>query len=487
MKVHEFLEHHGIAGNPFAEEDAQNDTVFKRTCLETTFHPAWDKVFGNPSDPSTAIVFGEKGSGKTALKLQMVRQFERHNEAHPDARTLVVLYDDFNPFLDRFVSRVGRGRPVEKALAQWKLWDHMDAILALSVTQLVTRLLAEGGKLPRLTRPQCRDLALLAACYDQSTAESFPARWSRLRRRIGYHAWLAAWPRFLAFAATLALVAFGVAGAVRGDLTWLGRWWPWAILAACWVPVGWRWLRSLWRAWRTVGSMRTGNRTVGQLARALSRMPEVDLAGQPLPALPRSDDRYELVAKLQGVLAALGSPGWVVIVDRLDEPDLVNGSAERMRQVIWPILDNKFLKVPGLGFKLLLPLELYRFIERESEAFHQRARLDKQNLVPSLEWTGETLYDIASTRVKAASVGTPPATLSQLFDPAIDQRRLIDGLKSLRVPRQLFKFLYRLLVAHCHSHTEERPAYTISPERFESELALFRRDQDAFDRGLAPR
>ena len=44
MKVHQFLEHHGIAGNPFAEEDAQNDTVFKRTCLETTFHPSWDKL-----------------------------------------------------------------------------------------------------------------------------------------------------------------------------------------------------------------------------------------------------------------------------------------------------------------------------------------------------------------------------------------------------------------------------------------------------------
>jgi hypothetical protein len=487
MKVHEFLEHHGIAGNPFAEEDAQNDTVFKRTCLETTFHPAWDKVYGDPSDPSTAIVFGEKGSGKTALKLQMVRQFERHNEASPDARTFVTLYDDFNPFLDRFVSRVGRGRAVEKSLGQWKLWDHMDAILTLAVTQLVTSIVGETRKLPRLTRPQARDLALLAACYDQSTAESFPVRWSRLRRRVGYRAWLGEWPRLLAVAATAGFVAAVIAGASRGDLGWLGRWWPWAALVACLIPCTWRWLRSGWRAWRIVGSMRSGNRTVGQLTRALSRMPEVDLAGQPLPSLPRSDDRYELVAKLQGVLAALGWNGWVVIVDRLDEPDLINGSAERMRQVIWPMLDNKFLKVPGLGFKLLLPQELYGFIERESEAFHQRARLDKQNLVPSLQWTGETLYDIASTRVKAASVGTPPATLAQLFDPAIDQRRLIDGLRSLRVPRQLFKFLYRLLVAHCHSHTDERPVYTISPERFESELALFRRDQDAFDRGLAPR
>jgi len=487
MKVQEFLEHHGIAGNPFSEEDAQNDTVFKRTCLETTFHPAWDKIYGDPADPSTSIVFGEKGAGKTALKLQMVRQFERHNAAAPEARTFVVLYDDFNPFLDRFVSRVGAGRSVEKALAQWKLWDHLDAILALAVTQLTTTLTEAGGRLPRLTRPQARDLALLAACYDQSTAESFPVRWSRLRRRTGYRAWLGTWPWLLALAATLACAVALVAGAVRGELSWTAAWWPWGALAAAWLPFAWRRLRSTWQAWRIVRSMRSGNRTVGQLARALTALPEADLAGQPLPALARSDDRYELLAKLQGVLSALGWKGMVVIVDRLDEPDLVNGSADRMRQVVWPILDNKFLKVPGLGFKLLLPQELYRFIERETEQFNQRARLDKQNLVPSLEWTGETLYDIASTRVKAASVGTPPATLAQLFDAAVDQRRLIDGLRPLRVPRQLFKFLYRLLVAHCHAHTDEAPVYTIPLERFERELALFRRDQDAFDRGLAPR
>jgi hypothetical protein len=487
MKVHAFLEHHGVAGNPFAEEDAQNDTVFKRTCLETTFHPAWDKIYGDPADPSTAIVFGEKGAGKTALKLQMVRQFERHAAEHPDAATFVVLYDDFNPFLDRFVSRVGPHRPVEKVFARWKLWDHIDAILSLAVTQLVTRLLAGPGRVTALSRPQARDLALLAACYDQSTAESFPARWRKLRGRIGHHGWITLVPPTLAAAATAAFVAGLVWGATRGSLDWTRQWWPWLLLGMAWLPALARRARATWRAWRIVRGMRTGNRTVSQLARALVRFPEVDLAGQPLPAFARSDDRYELLAKLQGVLAALGHTGMVVIVDRLDEPHLINGSADRMKLVLWPLLDNKFLKSPGLGFKLLLPLELYRFIEREDETFNQRARLDKQNLVPSLEWSGETLYDIASMRVKAASVGTPPATLAAFFDETVDQRRLIDGLRSLRVPRQLFKFLYRLLVAHCHAHTDEAPSYRIPVERFERELALFRRDQEAFDRGLAPR
>jgi hypothetical protein len=487
MKIQEFLEHHGIAGNPFAEEDAQNDTVFKRTCLETTFHPAWDKIYGDPADPSTSIVFGEKGSGKTALKLQMVRQFDRHNAAAPEKRTFVVLYDDFNPFLDRFVSRLGANRPVEKLLAQWKLWDHMDAILSLAVTQLVTAVNQAKERMPRLTPPQARDLALLAACYDQSTGETFPSRWRKLRRRVGYTALLGLWPLVLGLAATAAFAAGAAFGFSRGSLSWLGAWWPWLLLAAAWGPWVVRRAKAWWLALRIVRSMRTGNRTVGQLARAIARMPEVDLAGQPLPAMQRSDDRYELLAKLQGILAAQGYAGMVVIVDRLDEPHLINGSAERMRQVIWPMLDNKFLKSPGMGFKLLLPIELYRFIEREDEQFNQRARLDKQNLVPSLEWSGETLYDIASTRVKAASVGDPPATLAQLFEPEVDQRRLLDGLRSLRVPRQLFKFLYRLLVAHCHAHTGEQPVYRIPLERFDTVLAVFRRDQDAFDRGLAPR
>jgi hypothetical protein len=489
MKIQEFLEHHGIAGNPFAEEDAQNDTVFKRTCLETTFHPSWDKIYGDPSDPSTSIVFGEKGAGKTALKLQMVRQFDRHNAAVPDRRTFVVLYDDFNPFLDRFVSRVGPNRPVDKVLGQWKLWDHMDAILALAVTQFVTEVNdpANRRSAAKLTPPQARDLALLAACYDQSTGETFPSRWRRLRSRTGYSAWLGLWPLLLGLVATAAFTAAVAVGISRGTTGWLTAWWPWLLLAAAWGPWGVRRVKSLWTAIRIVRSMRTGNRTLGQLATALARMPEVDLAGQPLPLHARSDDRYELLAKFQGILAAQGYSGMVVIVDRLDEPHLINGSAERMKQVIWPMLDNKFLKSPGMGFKLLLPVELYRFIEREDEQFNQRARLDKQNLVPSLEWSGETLYDIASTRVKAASVGTPPATLAQLFEPEVDQRRLLDGLRSLRVPRQLFKFLYRLLVAHCHAHTGEQPVYRIPLERFETVLAVFRRDQDAFDRGLAPR
>ena len=61
-----------------------------------------------------------------------------------------------------------------------------------------------------------------------------------------------------------------------------------------------------------------------------------------------------------------------MLVDRLDEPHLINGSAELMKAVLWPLLDNKFLKHPGLGLKMMLPMELTRYIEREERPFYER-------------------------------------------------------------------------------------------------------------------
>ena len=69
-----------------------------------------------------------------------------------------------------------------------------------------------------------------------------------------------------------------------------------------------------------------------------------------------------------------------------------------MKAVLWPMLDNKFLKHPGLGLKMMLPIELTRYIEREERPFYERARLDKQNLV--LSFAGRAKLSMTSpTRV----------------------------------------------------------------------------------------
>jgi hypothetical protein len=209
-----------------------------------------------------------------------------------------------------------------------------------------------------------------------------------------------------------------------------------------------------------------------------------ELTSQPLPNKDRTDDRYELLYKLQGILKTFRFSGVVVLVDRVDEPHLINGSAELMKSLLWPMLDNKFLKQPGIGLKLMLPIELTRFVDREEREFYERARLDKQNMIPALEWTSEALYDVANARIQACAADDRRPTLRDLFDESVGQDRIMQALRSLRVPRHLFRFMYRLLVEHCNAHTDDQPVWHIDGKTFESVLAVYGRQQDAMERGV---
>jgi hypothetical protein len=494
MKIQQFLEHHGIGTNPFADEDAQTDLVFKGHCIRNTYHPTWDKIYGDPREPATSVVFGEKGSGKTAIRLQIARHLEDYNAENPDCQVFVVQYDDFNPFLDRFRDKLfgRRRRRADKALAQWRLWDHMDAILSLGVTQLVDRILEvkqarhpaardEPLKISSLDAAQIRDCMLLATCYDQSTAENIAQRWQQLRHKLGFPTWKSHWDCAVGIVVTL-----GVLGVIAGFgwWNWLPTPWPYLLIAAGWAPRCWRWLKCCFTARRITRNTRSLNHGTSALRKLLMKFTAAQLLAQPLPTQQRTDDRYELLGKLQGLLRSMDIPGILVLVDRLDEPYLINGSTDLMKALLWPMLDNKFLKHPGVGVKLLLPIELERLVDREERDFHQRARLDKQNLIRSLEWTGQSLYDVAAARITAcAAEGTSPG-VADLFDDSIDQRRLMDAFGSLRVPRHLFKFMYRLFTTHCNAHSDEKPEWRISSGTFESVLALYQRDQDALDRGV---
>ncbi len=492
MNTHQFLEHHGIASNPFAEEDAQTDPVFKDHCLKRIYHPTWDKIYGDPAEPSTSLVFGEKGAGKTAMRLQILDHLADYNDRHAGQRIFVVDYDDFNPFLDRFRETLSsRRRKPSRMLGEWKVWDHMDSILSLATTSLVDRILevkqpsgvagaVRDTDVDALDRHQARDLLLLAACYDVSMAETFQGRWHRLRRRLRFRTFLMHWP--LVVGILITLLVFGLVLYLKWQ--WLGTPWPYLFVLGGWLPWlarTWKWY---WKARHVVRHLRVGNRETNSLRKVLMQFSPAQIGSQPLPDKDRTDDRYELLLKLQGILKTLGFAGIIILVDRVDEPHLINGRTEAMQQFLWPLLDNKLLKHPGLGFKLLLPIELEQFLDREDREFFQRARLDKQNMIPSLEWTGEALYDVALARIKGCAVDGQQPTLTGLFGDAVSERRLIEAFRSLRVPRHLFKFMYRLLVAHCNAHTDQSPVWTISSEAFESTLALYLREQDKVDRGL---
>ena len=487
MKIQQFLAHHNLSDNPFSQEDAKEDRIFKRGCIDHTFHPAWDKIIGDPEAPSSAVVFGEKGSGKTALRLQMVEFLQKYNEKHPDEKVLILEYDDFNPFLDQFCRK-------ERNLGKWELRDHMDAILSLGTSKLVNMILGEPAELndaqiAKLNRLDKRDLLMLAALYDSSHQTTLKralapaAPQAPLQRRSGRHR---AQKEFL----------FGllVTAAFIGGITYLD-WWPgllegygplaFLIPVLGWLPFVRQWLRMSWLAFRINRSIRSLSHSRPDLRHVFSSFRRQDIDGQPVFHLDTSEARYVLLNKLQGVLRKVGYKSIVVIVDRVDEPHKVSGNAAIMHQVMRSIFELKFLQHPDMGIKLLLPGDLYPYVQSEKQEFRDRARLDKQKLVPSLAWTGQSLEDLVNDRLGACAAGSDKKpVLRDLLDERITNEELSNHLAQLQIPRHVFKFLYQLFATHCNNFTEGSPQWKVSRETFLTTWALFNRDLQRYEQGL---
>jgi len=501
MRMQELFEHYGLVRNPFADEDALSDPVFKQLMASAVFHPAWDKIYGRPEEPGTAIVFGEKGSGKTALRLQIQEHLERHNREHPDSRVFIVQYDDFNPLLDRF--NEAKGSTGRASLKLWELWDHIDSILSIGVSALVDRIIGSGrtsaddplaidlrraSKMPVLLR---RDLLLLAAFYDRSKQAPFLERWGRLAGRLRYGMLLPRWPEAVGWAGTgAALLVMGRNLIYARE--YFGKLWFWILMG---LLVGASWaanIRRLWRVGRTasrvVKSVAVVPRHRYELRKALSGFRESAIQDQPLPVAGPSDARYQLLSKFLAILRELGFQGAVVLMDRVDEPQLINGSPEAMRDFVWPLLDNKLLRHPHFALKMLLPIELSHFLSKESKEFYDRSRLDKQNTVRSLEWSGQALYDMASERLTASLSEERRAKgekllLRDLIHEEVPTSEIIHALDYLRVPRHLFKFLYRLITDHCNAYTSDAPEWKVRAPVFQATHKLYLRDLEAFDKG----
>jgi hypothetical protein len=378
----------------------------------------------------------------------------------------------------------------DKVLGALRLWDHIDAILQLGVTQLVDRILQTDATLnspstairqdaiDRLDRGQRRDLLLLTAAYDRSRSGTLRDRFGALRKRLRFHS-PATWiPIFVGCALTVVCLWISYL-LFSTDSNWLKHllWLTPLMLVAAWSMYGYRWIRHQWLAYRVCRNLRILQRDRSQLSNLLMHFTAKELDEQPLPVSQRSDDRYALLEKLQLLLRSFGFPGMIVIVDRVDEPDLVNGQPDRMRQLVWPLLDNKLLKHENFGIKLLLPAELQYFVDRETREFHERARLDKQNVVASFDWTGEALYDLLAARMRACANTNAKPSPRDFFETDIGEARLISAFQSLNTPRNLFRFLYRLITEHCKRFRSETPQFKIASDLFESTLAVVQAEE----------
>ncbi len=486
MNIARFFEHWSIAENPFQAEEARHDPVFQRLGPQKVRHPDFEKILGDLSRPSSSIVFGEKGSGKTAIRLQIEKSVREHNVKSPGERVMLIPYDDLNSALDRFVDAARKREDEDelKTLKRFTLSDHMDAILHSATVRIVDGLLGDArsdgdapvgrseGKLLRGAAPSVRrDMMVLQALYDRPS--DAPGRTQQLRRLIkaprGHGRTL--WDVIVAIGWLPAAGAFWLneEGYIPGLGFDLGKW-VFFVLAGLWALVFLKWLLfdlalhrwMLGRVARRVASqLRTLGRSPESLAASLAQLPKEDRATSGLPMSTDDDARYAMFARLSRALRAMEHRAAMVVIDRLDEPMLISGDSERMKAVAWPLMNNKFLQIPGFGLKMLLPIELRHALFRESSAFFQEARLDKQNLIEQLKWTGATLYDLCNARLAACRPGNETINLVDLFDENVKRQDLVDALDQMQQPRDAFKLLYRCVQEHCSNVTDEAPEWEI--------------------------
>jgi hypothetical protein len=479
-----FLRHHGLSANPFRGEEARQDVVFERIEAECR-HPDFDKIVGDLDHPSSSVVFGERGSGKTAIRLQIERLLrERDMAVDGRARIWMVAYDDFNDLIARFMRSVGDDDP-DTALKEIRLVDHMDGILTRAVPAVIDGLLrdrtdavsfgkpADVKKLVRSLPEETRRRVLrMQVCYDRpGQVESRTRRLKALLRLPGGAGvgTAKAWTVFL----VLLALAWAVAAFFGAEAYGVEQWQallPAGLLALGGLYMGFRWLSNAWRVRTTARSLkrsiRVDDRSASSFQGGLAHLRPDDQTRRELPVTEGDGPRYALFDALVDLLKVLGYDSVMVLVDRLDEPTAINGDAHRMRAFIWPLFNNKFLQMRGVGFKLLLPLELRAEILRERENFFREARLDKQHMIDRLAWSGAMLYDLCNARYQAClsreARKNGEHSIMDLFEDKVTRQDLVDALDQLQQPRDAFKFLYSVVQEHCSNITAEEGDFHIS-------------------------
>ncbi|MDF1808707.1 MAG: hypothetical protein P1U42_03335 [Phycisphaerales bacterium] len=514
MNLSQFFEHWSIAENPFRGEEARHDSIFARMGINPniarssisqealpgdkslarpispSMHSDFEKIMGELERPSTSIVFGEKGAGKTAIRLQIAGRIDRHNRENPERKIFMIPYDDLNASLDKYKKQAGT-KGDKNPFEGMRLVDHMDAMISIGLGRVVNSILPgptspppanlsdetaqqiakRTRKLPAAVR---RDLLLLQAIYD--TNDPTGQRTSQFRQLLrlpsgggtgGWNAliviglWIGWVPAVALF--LWARISMGFEGALATTTDIVS-----GILLLAWGALLVKaFLLDRLVVNRVAGKLakqlRMVNRPMSGYLGSIRRLPRTVLNSGELPTTDSDEQRYAMFTRLKRVIETFGFTGIMIVIDRVDEPTLVNGDPDRMRSIIWPMFNNKFLQLEGVGIKMLLPIELRHALFKESSAFFQEARLDKQNMIERLSWTGAMLYDLCNARLGVCRpASADPISLIDLFSQDVTRADVVDALGTMQQPRDAFKFMYRCLSEHCSSVTAEDGSWKIA-------------------------
>jgi len=446
----QFLRSHDLVRNPFIEEEAQNDKVFEDLVNEAGYtfnHQAWDKFFGDPPGCGTSMIFGVKGSGKSALRLALEKNIGHFNSGHSE-RILLLSYDDFNGFLEAFKRKLEQERTRTSAvtLKDFGLAQHLDAILVCGMESLLSELKAADLPLDHLEQYQRHDLMMLMAFYLSGPPDRYNRSISALSKKL------------------LRRGAFKRMG--RGLKGLLG-----GLLTLGFAPISdLMFYRGVARS--AAREIVVRDRDARDIERALKAIPRGYLKDQDVKRRGWRDDddvRRLFLTKFIDCVLALGYRQIVVVMDKVDEPSLINGDREKMEAFVWPLWNNRILQLhPNLSFKMLLPRQLYESVRKATSEKANIARFDKQKIIYPFRWGDKQLFDVMSDRLRICRADpSEPYPLDQLFDVSIQRSEVLGILDKLRQPRFVLNYLYRLIAETCaHSDATGQGPIRIPHEVF---------------------
>lgn len=443
MRIEEFLARHKIKTNPFSNaEEAQGDEILMRLLEKKNFqfgHPQWPKFYGEPPGNQTSIVFGLKGSGKTAMRLALNRALHAHNEKNKTARALLVNYDEFNNYIDiwrrdmvgtlkKSRGYFARKKTVEPSFKEnWSLANHMDAIMCETTRQFEEMLKNSVSKPQRWSEHTKYELLMLAAIYLPYHSHDYKETMNNLDKLL-----------FSKFSRFVNSLTYTLASVCTLGIYNAYRWWTANQLAK-----------------RIISHVQVLDRDIQDLRWALSHIPMTYLQHQPLTVKNEDPDneapRFTLLEKLIRICNASGYERLVVVIDKVDEPSFIKGDYNLMADFIVPLWNNKLLQTNGIDFKMLLPAQLHRIIRKADSDLLNTARLDKANMIHPFTWSGKHLYEMLSERTQVCHE-TPDKndfTLRQIFADDVSVDEIILQLERTKIPRYASKFLNRALVDAC--------------------------------------
>lgn len=485
MFPHTWRHHWALDEDPFVQEDADKDTVLARVPMEAV-HSSFDRLYGSTDSPGPGIVFGEKGSGKSSLRLAMKRRLGDD----PDARAFFVEYIEFDSFLTeaRKADRLPPNgqKTARRVVERFLLADHIDAMLSLGVSKLADEI--ADGKHPSASAmsPKHRaSMVALTGLYYRSDERSGEEIDRALRKVLKQGSGRTILTKLTIFALLVAgLVVGGAAVADQfniglpfevndsGQWRGLGGVFLTAAGLLAWLPG----LVAQRRASKATRAVRVVPRDPDPLAGLLLRLPSSVRRDLALPEGPAVGTRLVLLQRFIALLHDVGYRSFWVLMDRIDEATVLSGRADLMRSFVESLLEHRLLQFEGLALKLFLPIELSRLYLGASPDALKSMRLDKASSIPELRWTGQELSQVAAQRLRAVRpegtpLDQPGARLLDFFAEEVEESQVRETLSELGTPRLAFGFLGALMAEHARELSDDLPegdpGWRIPQRRFE--------------------